>query len=43
LALGGIGNKMKEWKNGMILSDVLKSVDLYLDQGTSYFITKASR
>jgi len=31
LALGGIGNKMKEWANGMILSEVLKSVDLCLD------------
>ena len=31
LALGGIGNKMKEWENGMILSEVLKSVDLCLD------------
>ena len=31
LALGGIRNKMKEWKNGIILSEVLKSVDLCLD------------
>ena len=31
LALGGIGNKMKEWANGMILSEVLKSVDLCLE------------
>ena len=31
LALGGIGNKMKELENGMILSEVLKSVDLRLD------------
>ena len=31
LALGGIGNKMKEWENGMILSEVVKSVDLCLE------------
>ena len=31
LALGAIGNKMKEWQNGFILSEVLKSVDLCLD------------
>ena len=31
MALGGIGNKIKEWKNGMILSEVLKSVELCLD------------
>ena len=31
LALGGIGNKMNEWENGMILSEVLKCVDLCLD------------
>ena len=31
LALGRFGNKMKEWENGMILSEVLKCVDLCLD------------
>ena len=31
LALGSIRNKMKEWENGMILSEALKSVDLCLD------------
>jgi hypothetical protein len=31
LALGGIGKKIKEWENDMILSEVLKSVDLCLD------------
>jgi hypothetical protein len=36
LVLGGIGNKRKEWKNGMILSEVLKSVDLCLDLCLDY-------
>jgi len=31
LALGGIGNKMKEWQHVLILSEVLKSADLCLD------------
>ena len=31
LALGGIGNKMKEWQGALILSEVRKSVDLCLD------------
>ena len=41
LALGRFGNKMKQWENGMILSEVLKCVDLCLDQfgkGTGHFI-----
>jgi hypothetical protein len=29
LALGGIGRKLKEWQNGLILSEVLKSVDFF--------------